>query len=69
MRDSDNGLSLLDAITLVSFLLGLANYGENIDQSTINRVINTAVEDIHSHLAIQDDKLSEILSRLGGETK
>lgn len=56
--------SLLDAITAVSFIVGLLNYEENIDQSTMNKTVQAAVQDIHDHLAHQDALIETILDRL-----
>lgn len=68
MRGSNEGISLLDAMALVSFLVGLANYDENVDQSSMNKTVKQAVEDIHYHLSMQDEKINEILLKLGGDT-
>lgn len=68
MRGSNEGISLLDAMALVSFLIGLANYDENVDQSSMNKTVKQAVEDIHYHLSMQDEKINEILLKLGGDT-
>ena len=58
---------LLDAITMVSFIVGLLNYGENVDQTTINNTVQSAVEDIHDHLSEQDEKITKILQLLEDE--
>lgn len=58
---------LLDAIAMVSFIIGLLNYGENIDQSTMNDAVQSAVQDIHEHLAEQDEKITKILQLLEDE--
>lgn len=58
---------LLDAITMVSFIVGLLNYGENIDQTTINDTVQSAVQDIHDHLSEQDEKITKILQLLEGK--
>lgn len=58
---------LLDAITMVSFIVGLLNYGENVDQTTINNTVQSAVQDIHDHLSEQDEKITKILQLLEGE--
>lgn len=58
---------LLDAITMVSFVVGLLNYGENVDQTTINNTVQSAVQDIHGHLAKQDEKITKILQLLEGK--
>ena len=55
---------LLDAITMVSFIVGLLNYGENVDQTTINDTVQSAVQDIHEHLSEQDEKITKILQLL-----
>lgn len=68
MRGSNESISLLDAMALVSFLIGLANYDENIDQSSMNKIVKQAVDDIHFHLSVQDEKICEILEKLGGGT-
>lgn len=58
---------LLDAITMVSFIIGLLNYGENVDQTTINDTVQSAVQDIHDHLSEQDEKITKILQLLEGK--
>ena len=58
---------LLDAITMVSFIVGLLNYGENVDQTTINNTVQSAVQDIHDHLSEQDEKITKILQLLEDE--
>lgn len=58
---------LLDAITMVSFIVGLLNYGENVDQTTINSTVQSAVNDIHDHLSEQDAKITKILQLLEGK--
>ncbi len=68
MRGSNEGISLLDAMALVSFFVGLANYDENVDQSSMNKTVKQAVDDIHYHLSVQDEKICEILAKLGGDT-
>lgn len=68
MRGSNEGISLLDAMALVSFLIGLANYDENVDQSSMSKIVKQAVDDIHYHLSVQDEKICEILAKLGGDT-
>ncbi len=63
MNDREQ-FTILDAMTIVSFLIGLANYGENVDQSTMSKTVQAAVDDIHRHLADQDEKLSKLLTKL-----
>jgi hypothetical protein len=66
MRGSNEGISLLDAMALISFFVGIANYDENVDQSSMNKTVKRAVDDIHKHLAIQDEKIDLLLSKLEG---
>lgn len=54
----------LDALAVVSFIIGLANYSENVDQSEMSETVKTAVDDIHAHLAKQDEKIAEIYERI-----
>ena len=69
MDNSRNpNLGMMDALAIVSFMLGLANYEENLDQSQVQELVSQAVEDIHSHLKEQDRKLDQILNKLGGDT-
>jgi hypothetical protein len=66
---TDGQISLLDVMAIISFFIGLANYGENVDQSTMSKAVQAAVDDIHSHLAKQDEKIDLLLSQLeGGRT-
>ena len=58
---------LLDAITMVSFIVGLLNYGENVYQTTITDTVQSAVQDIHDHLSEQDEKITKILQLLEDE--
>lgn len=64
MIPEDRGLSILDAIAIVSFLVGLENYSENVTQSQFQETIQIAVSDIHKHLHQQDEKLDKLLSIL-----
>lgn len=41
-------LGMMDALAIVSFMLGLANYEENLGQSQVQESISQAVGDIHS---------------------
>lgn len=63
MYSRDN---LLEAVTMVSFIMSLANYSENLDQSSAQDMLNNVVKDIHEHLRQQDDKIDKILKLLGG---
>lgn len=57
----------LDTISLASFLIGLENLQENVDQSTLQDVTGDAVNKIKTHLTEQDTKIDYIISLLRGE--
>lgn len=67
MNDSGQQLSFLDIITIISFIIGVANYSENVDQSQMQDTVSSAVLDVHNHLRDQDEKLSKILALLEGK--
>lgn len=67
MNDSGQQFSLLDIITIISFIIGVANYSENVDQSQMQDTVSSAVLDVHNHLSDQDEKLSKILALLEGK--
>lgn len=57
----------LDAMAFVSFIIGMMNYDENIDQSKLQETAENIMKDIHAHLAEQDRKIDEILEKLDKE--
>lgn len=56
---------LLDAVSMVSFIIGILNYAENVDQSAVDDLVKNAVEEIHEHLESQDRKINAIVALLG----
>lgn len=56
--------NLLDTLALVGFVIGLANYDENVSQSQVQALIDKALTDIHNHLQQQDLKLQSISEKL-----
>ena len=65
---------MLDALTLVSFLIGVANYNENLTQSDkddIMRSLDQQTTDILTHienqLKEQNEMMEEILAMLQKE--
>ncbi len=56
---------LLDAVSMVSFIIGILNYAENVDQSAVDDLVKNAVEEIHEHLENQDRKINAIVALLG----
>ena len=66
-----NELSFIDAISIVSFLVGLQNLEMNITQEdmqvTEDRLaesLRKEVDEIHMHLEQQDRKIDKILEEL-----
>lgn len=62
---------ILDAITLLSFVIGIANYGENLSQSDkddmmqmLDKKTNAMLERLENDLEQQNKMLIEILERL-----
>lgn len=65
---------LLDAVTLLSFMIGIANYGENLSQSdkddmmqALDRKTNAMIERLEKDLEEQNTMLKEILAIMKGE--
>lgn len=56
---------LLDAVSMVSFIIGILNFAENVDQSAVDNLVKSAVEEIHEHLESQDRKINAIVALLG----
>ena len=81
LGSGDNGeLTFLDAITIISFIVGLQNLDLNITQDNLDRQtadlkeevdaeVRKALEEIHDHLAVQDAKLNIIMERLEAKNK
>ena len=67
MEGRNNGL--YDAMAITSFLLGMANYNENVTQSSLQETAKGIINDIHSHLQQQDDKIDCIIKMLEGSDK
>lgn len=65
---------LLDALTLVSFVVGVANYNENLTQSdkddimrSLDQHTNNMLHKVQESLEEQNAMLREILRKLGGQ--
>lgn len=61
MNDEVLDIDVMDLIALLSFIVGLKNYDENVSQSTMNKAVKSAVNDIHRHLTEQDKKIDCIM--------
>ena len=60
---------LLDVLNILSFVIGILNYNENLTQNDkqelleeMNNQTTTLLEEIHAHLEEQDMKIEEILN-------
>ena len=58
---------LLDVLNILSFVIGLLNYNENLTQNDKQELLEeldnqtaTLLEEIHAHLKEQDIKIEEI---------
>ena len=65
---------LLDAVTLLSFMIGIANYGQNLSQNdkddmmqALDRKTNDMIERLEKDLEQQNKMLKEILAIMKGE--
>lgn len=57
--------SIMDILNIISFYIGLKNLDLNFTQDTARKMLDIAVNDIHSHLKEQDEKIDLILKKLG----
>lgn len=67
--DKDNGWFnqwTLDAMSFIGFLIGVANYKENLTQNDVQDIIKGALGDVHEHLEEQDNKIDHIIELLEG---
>lgn len=62
-----NNDMLMDALSILSFVMGVLNYNENVDQSMLQNTAHNIMQDIHRHLAEQDAKIDEIMEILKKE--
>ena len=72
LGSGENGqFTFLDSIALISFIVGIMNYEENLTQSDkqdlqdqLNAKIDLLLKEIHSHLEEQDRKIDKIMEAL-----
>ena len=65
-KDS-NQFDFLDMLGVLSFLIGMMNLDENLTQGDLADKAQLILDEIHGHLQAQDEKIDEILRRLGYE--
>lgn len=68
---NNGNLSFVDMIGILSFLIGVENYGMNMTQNDkaelqedLASKADLLLNEIHGHLEAQDKKIDEILNRL-----
>ena len=66
MEDSRQ-IDFLDLLAIISFAIQMQNQSNIIRISDVQGEVNKAVNDVHQHLQIQDDKLDAILALLRKE--
>ena len=64
MNDEGLNLDIIDIISVMSFIIGVKNYDENVSQSTMDKTVQSAVRDIHNHLEAQDMRIDKIIELL-----
>lgn len=72
LGSGQNGqFTFLDAVSLISFLIGVMNLNENLSQNDkqvlvqeLNKKAEQLLTEIHTHLENQDKKLDKILGLL-----
>lgn len=60
-------IDVLDMLSILSFYIGIKNLDENINQNDLQEMLNTAIEDIHTHLEEQDKKINKILEVINND--
>lgn len=60
----DEQLDLLDILTIISFTIQLQNQSNIIRMTDVQKEVRAAVNELHEHLELQDDKLDQVLALL-----
>lgn len=55
-----NNFDFLDALSAVSFLIAVANYKENLGQTSVQEVAQDIMSSINGHLKEQDEKINKM---------
>lgn len=69
--NNNEQLTLLDILNILSFIIGILNYNENLTQGDkqelmqeIDNKISLVLDKVQKHLEIQDKQLNIIIKRL-----
>ena len=57
-------LDFIDLLSIMSFCIGVMNLDLNVTADDIDKQTQTLLNEIHTHLEKQDNKIDEILRRL-----
>jgi hypothetical protein len=67
----DEQFTKMDLLNILSFIIGVLNYGENLTQgdkqdlmSKFDKQTKQILTELHEHLENQDKQLKEVLERL-----
>ena len=77
LGSGENGeFTFLDTLDMLSFIISVMNYNENITQSDkqdlqqdLTDKINLVLGEIHGHLQNQDEKIDMILKELNNDSR
>ena len=71
MKKTDNELTFIDLISIISFLVGLENLDLNVNQEDmdaqtreLDKRLRDEIADIHAHLSVQDSKLNVLINEI-----
>jgi hypothetical protein len=72
--NTENNLEFLDILNIIGFVIGVANYEENLTQGdkqdlmqAFDKQTSTLLSDLHKHLDEQDRKIDMILEVLNND--
>ena len=63
-NNTNEQLSFIDLLSILSFCIGLMNLDINITQEDVDSQTQTILNELHVHLEMQDIKLDNIIERL-----
>lgn len=77
LGSGDNGeFTFLDTLSLMGFFMGIMNYGENLTQGdkqelqeSLSQKAELLLNEIHSHLQKQDEKIDKILEVIKNDNR
>ena len=67
MDGENSQFEFLDALTIVSFMLQVANQAKIFGINDVQKELGIAMGEVHAHLEKQDEKINKILEILQNE--